>query len=163
MKNATRYCAGPAYYRMCSTDVYCSKQTGSSSTKGTITHHFFVFELGRKLSMQPKFVAAQKNVVKTETQQTFVNGLFQSGWLRAFIPAGSACIAHNNCMSCPSIWATLSALLINILLGSFQLFLHSDQPSEGEIIPASGVCQSGRLHYPRRRRWWLHALTDRLL
>ena len=24
---------------------------------------------------------------------------------------GSACIAHNNCMSCPSIWATLSALL----------------------------------------------------
>ena len=39
-------------------------------------------------------------------------------------------------MSCPSIWATLSALLINILLGSFQLFLHSDQPSsEGEINP----------------------------
>ena len=34
------------------------------------------------------------------------------------------------------MWATLSALLINILLGSFQLFLHSDQPlSEGEIIP----------------------------
>ena len=29
--------AGPAYYRMCSTDVYCSKQTGSSSTKGN--HH----------------------------------------------------------------------------------------------------------------------------
>ena len=33
-------------------------------------------ELGRrKLSMQPKFVAAQKMIVKTETQQTFVNGL----------------------------------------------------------------------------------------
>ena len=45
---------------MCSTDVYCSKQTGSSSTKGTITHHFFVSELGRrKLSMQLKFVAAE--------------------------------------------------------------------------------------------------------
>ena len=29
--------AGPAYYRMCSTDVYCSKQTGSGSTKGN--HH----------------------------------------------------------------------------------------------------------------------------
>ena len=54
------------------------------------------------------------------------------------------CIAHNNCMSCPSIWAALSALLINILLGSFQLFLHSDQPlSEVKIIPFSGVCQSG--------------------
>ena len=59
-------------------------------------------------------------------------------------------------MSCPSIWATLSALPVNILLGSFQLFLHSDQLlSEGEIIPFSGTCQSGRLHYPRRRRWWL--------
>ena len=32
-------------------------------------------ELGRrKLSMQPKFVAAQKMLLKQETQQTFVNG-----------------------------------------------------------------------------------------
>ena len=38
-------------------------------------------------------------------------------------------------MSCPSIWATSSALLINILLGSFQLFLHDQPLSEGEIIP----------------------------
>ena len=68
--------AGPAYYRMCSTDVYCSKQTGSSSTEKTITIISSFLELGRrKLSMQPKFVAAQKNVIKTETQQTFVNGL----------------------------------------------------------------------------------------
>ena len=64
------------YYRMCSTDVYCSKQTGSERAKETITHHFFVSGVGRrKLSMQPKFVAAQKIIVKTETQQTFVNGL----------------------------------------------------------------------------------------
>ena len=47
MKNATRYRAGPAYYRMCSTDVYCSKQTGSSSTSETITHHFFVSGIGQ--------------------------------------------------------------------------------------------------------------------
>ena len=67
MKNATRYCAGPAYYRMCSTDVYCSKQTGSSSTKETIT---IISGIGRKLSMQPKFVAAQKMLLKTETQAT---------------------------------------------------------------------------------------------
>ena len=113
--------------------------------------------------MQPKFGGAE-NVVKTETQQTFVNGLLGFITLGIYLRWKRVCIAHNNCMSCPSIWATLSALLINILLGSFQLFLHSDQPlSEGEIIPFSGVCQSGRLHYPRRRRWWLHALTDRLL
>ena len=48
MKKMLSYCAGPAYYRMCSTDVYCSKQTGSSSTKETITHHFFVSGIGQK-------------------------------------------------------------------------------------------------------------------
>ena len=53
------------------------------------------------------------------------------------------CIAHNNCMSCPSIWATLSALLINILLGSFSCFCMVISLSEGEIIPFSSVCQSG--------------------
>ena len=76
-KMLSRYCAGPAYYRMCSTDVYCSKQiAGSSSTKGSPSPIISSFlELGKKLSMRPKFVAAQKNVVKTETQQTFVNGL----------------------------------------------------------------------------------------
>ncbi len=36
--------------------------------------HFFVWGIGKKLSMQPKFGGAE-NVVKTETQQTFVNGL----------------------------------------------------------------------------------------
>ena len=59
----------------------CAQQTftvqnkpAAVCSKETITHHFFVSELSRrKLSMQPKFVAAQKNVVKTETQQTFVN------------------------------------------------------------------------------------------
>ena len=59
----------------CSTDVYCSKQTGSSSTKGTITHHFFVSELGRRTVDAAKICGGAENVVKTETQQTFVNGL----------------------------------------------------------------------------------------
>ena len=57
---------------------YCSKQTGNGSTKGKPSPIISSFlELGRRklMSMQPKFVAAQKNVVKTETQQTFVNGL----------------------------------------------------------------------------------------
>ena len=71
------YCAGPVYYRMCSTDVYCSKQTGSSSTKGeTITHHFFVSGIGQKKTVDAaKICGGAENVVKTETQQTFVNGL----------------------------------------------------------------------------------------
>ena len=93
MKNATRYCTGPAPYRMCSTDVYCSKQTGSSSTK-TITHHFFVSDWAGKLSMQPKFVAAQKMLFR-QTQQTFVNGLL--GFITLNIaPLEARIIAHNS-------------------------------------------------------------------
>ena len=36
-KMLPRYCAALLITGMCSTDVYCSKQTGSSSTKGN--HH----------------------------------------------------------------------------------------------------------------------------
>ena len=56
-------CPGPAYYRMCSTDVYCSKQTGSSSTKA-ITHHFFVSGIGQKTVDAAKICGAE-NVIKT--------------------------------------------------------------------------------------------------
>ena len=130
----------------------CAQQTftvqnkpAAVAPKETITHHFFVSGIGQKKTVDAaKICGGAENVVKTETQQTFVNGLLGFITLKVFSRWKRVCIAHNNCMSCPSIWATLSALLINILLGSFQLFLHSDQPlSEGEIIPFSGVCQSG--------------------
>ena len=134
----------PCLYRMCSTDVYCSKQTGSSSTKGNHHPSFLRFwNWARKLSMQPKFVAAQKILLKQSPAN--IRKWIARFCARHLYSAGSyVCIAHNNCMSCPSIWTSLYLLLINILLGSFQLFLHSDQPlSEGEIIPFSSVCQSG--------------------
>ena len=94
MKNATRYCAGPAYYRMCSTDVYCSKQPAAVAPKETITHHFFVSGIGQKKTVDAaKICGGAENVVKTETQQTFVNGLL--GFITLGIyTAGSACIAH---------------------------------------------------------------------
>ena len=73
-------------------DVYHSKQTGSSSTKGNHhLHHFFVSGIGqKKLSMQLKFVAAQK-MLATETQQTFVNGLLGFITLGIYI-CRSACV-----------------------------------------------------------------------
>ena len=64
----------PAYYRMCSTDVYCSKQTGSSSTKGNHHPSFFVSGIGQKKTVVVKFVAAQKMLTK-RSQQTLLNGL----------------------------------------------------------------------------------------
>ena len=76
---------------MCSTDVYCSKQTGSSSTKETITHHFFVSGIGQKKTVDAaKICGGAENVVKTETQQTFVNGLLGFITLKLLYSAGSA-------------------------------------------------------------------------
>ena len=93
MKNATRYCAGPAYYRMCSTDVAISKQTSSSSTKETITHHFFVSGIGQKKTVDAaKICGGAENVVKTETQQTFVKWIAQFYYFRHLYSAGSACV-----------------------------------------------------------------------
>ena len=134
----------PAYYRMCSTDVYCSKQTGSSSTKGNHHPSFLRFwNWAEENCRCSKICGGAENVVKTETQQTFVNGLLGFITLGIYTPLEALILLLTIIAGCPSIWATLS-LLINILLGSFQLFLHSDQPlSEGEIIPFSGVCQSG--------------------
>ena len=66
MKNATRYCAGPVYYRMCQIDVYRSKQTGSSTKGNYQIYHFFVSWnwAEENCRMQPKFVAAQKMLLK---------------------------------------------------------------------------------------------------
>ena len=152
-----------AHYRMCSTDVYCSKQTGSSSTKGNhFTHHFFVSGIGQKKTVDAaKICGGAENVVKTETQQNIRK------WIARFYYFSThrrkrVCIAHNNCMSCPSIWATLSALLINILLGSFQLFLHSDQPLWGWNNPVQRCLPVGEvaLSTPEAVVASMHRLTD---
>ena len=143
MKKMLLACAGPAYYRMCSTDVYCSKQTGSGSTEKPSPIISSFLNWAEENCRCSKICGGAENVVKTRNPANIRKWIARFYYFRHLYSAGRVCIAHNNCMSCPSIWATLS-LLINILLGSFQLFLHSDQPlSEGEIIPFSGVCQSG--------------------
>ena len=54
----------------CSTDVYCSKQTGSSSTKGN--HHPSFLRFGiwaeEKLSMQPKLRERKQEEMKPSTK-----------------------------------------------------------------------------------------------
>ena len=65
MKNATRYCAGPLITGCAQQTFTVQNKPAAVAPKETITHHFFVSELGRrKLSMQPKFVAAQKMLLK---------------------------------------------------------------------------------------------------
>ena len=83
MKKMLLATASPAYYRMCSTDVYCSKQTGSSSTKGNHHPSFLRFlELGRKAVDAAKICGGAENVVKTETRRNIRK------WIARFITLG---------------------------------------------------------------------------
>ena len=78
--------------------------------------------------------------------------------------AGSACVLLTIIAWVAHRYGQLYLLLINILLGSFQLFLHSDQPLWGEIIPFSGVCQSGGcIIHAGGRGGFTHWLTDCLI
>ena len=142
---ATCYCAGPAYYRMCSTDVYCSKQTGSSSTKGNHHPSFLRFwNWAEENCRYSQNLWRRRKMLLNRNLANIRKWIARFYYFRHLYSAGSACVLLTIiAWSCPSIWATLFALLINILLGSFQLFLHRSASSEGEIIPFSGVCQSG--------------------
>ena len=108
----------PTYYRTsASTDVY-SKQTGSSSTKGNHHPSFLRFWNWAKKTVDAakKFVAAE-NVVKTENPANIHKWIARFYYFKHLYSAGSlVCIAHDGkgCLSVPSIWATLSALLINL-------------------------------------------------
>ena len=61
----------------------CAQQTftvqnkpAAVAPKETITHHFFVSGIGQKKTVDGmRSRGGAENVVKTETQQTFVNGL----------------------------------------------------------------------------------------
>ena len=144
MKNATRYCAGPAYYRMCSTDVYCSKQTGSSSTKGN--HHpsfLLVSGIGQKKTlMQPKFVAAQKMLLN-RNPANIRKWIARFYYFRHYTPLEArvlltiivrATVMGNFHLHCSLIYFCLSSCFCIVISLSL----------EGEIIPFSGVRQSWR-------------------
>ena len=75
-KNATRYCAGPVYYRCAQQTFTGSNKPAAVAPKETITHHFFCFWNWAEETVDgAKICGGAENVVKTETQQTFVNGL----------------------------------------------------------------------------------------
>ena len=60
---------------MCSTDVYCSKQPAAVAP---VVHHLSFLRFwnwAEETVDAAKICGGAENVVKTETQQTFVNGL----------------------------------------------------------------------------------------
>ena len=73
--------------------IYCSSKPAAVAPKETITHHFFVSGIGQKKTVDAaKICGSAESVVKTETQQTFVNGLLGFITLGIYTPAGSACV-----------------------------------------------------------------------
>ena len=82
-----------SYYRMCSTNVYCSNRPAAVAPKKPSPIISSFLELGRKeaIPMQPKFVAAQKMLLKQKPRQTFVNGLLSFITLGIYTPLG-ACV-----------------------------------------------------------------------
>ena len=99
----------------------CAQQTFTVQNKPaavapkerTITHHFFVSGIGQKKTVDAaKICGGAENVVKAETQQTFVNGLLGFITLGIYTPLERVCIAHNNCMICPHRYGQLYLLLL---------------------------------------------------
>ena len=128
--------------------------------KKTITHHFFVSGIGQKktVDVKAKICGGAENVVKTETQQTFVNGLL--GFITLGIyTAGSVC-SSLILRELPTEAATLSALLINILSVPSSCFWYRISFSEGENNPVQRCLPVGRL-LSYAGGGVLHALTDR--
>ena len=75
-------------------NVYCSKQTGGSSTKGSSPIISSFLEFGQKKTVDAaKICGGAENIVKTETpQQTFVNGLLGFITLGIYTPLEASCV-----------------------------------------------------------------------
>ena len=147
----------------CAQQTFTVKQTGGSSTKGNHHPSFLRFWNWAEENCRYSQNLWQREILLNKTQQTFVNGLLGFITLGIYSPLEAPCVLLTIIAWVIDMGNSIYCSLIYFWV-RFQLFYLSDQPlSEGEIIPFSGVCQSGEAAYPRRRRWWLHALTDRLL
>ena len=96
MKNATRCCAGPAYYRMCSTDVAVQNKPAAVAPKETITIISSFLELGRKKTVSTaKIYGGAENVVKAKPANVrkWIARFYYFGHL---YHAGPRVCAHNN-------------------------------------------------------------------
>ena len=71
----------------CAQQTFTVQNKPAVAPKETITHHFFVSGIGQKKTVDAaKICGGAENVVKTETQQTFVNGLLDFNTLGIYTP-----------------------------------------------------------------------------
>ena len=105
-------------------------QTNVKQSSSTRNHHpsFLRFwNWAEENCRAAKICGGAENVVKTETQQTFVNGLLGFVTLGIYTPLEAVCIAHNNCR----VAHRYGQLYLHCSLIYFWVpssCLHSDQP-----------------------------------
>ena len=74
----------------CAQQTFTVQNKPAVAPKETITYHFFVSGIGQKKTVDAaKICGGAENVVKTETQQTFVNGLLGFILLGIYTPLES--------------------------------------------------------------------------
>ena len=127
-------------------NVYCSKQTGSSSTKETITHHFFVSGIGRKTVDAAKICGGAENV-KTETNKHSWKWIARFYYFRHLYSAGSACVLTIIAWVAHRYGAALYLHCSLIYFWVPSSCLHSDQPLSEDrnnpvqrCLPVGGGC-----------------------
>ena len=104
------------------------KQTGSSSTKGNHHHHFLRFwNRPKKTVDAAKICGGAENVVKAETQQTFVNGLLGFITLGIYTPLEALLCVLCRAWIAIDMGSSIYCSLIYFWVPS-SCFLHSDQP-----------------------------------
>ena len=100
----------------------CAQQTftvqnkpAAVAPKETITHHFFVSGIGQKKTVDAAKICGGAENVKTKPAN-IRKWIARFYYFRHLYSAGSACVLLTIiAWKLPSIWATLSTLLINIL------------------------------------------------
>ena len=107
----------------------CAQQTFTVQNKPQCRHQrkpspiIFVSGIGQKKTVDAaKICGGVENVSANRNPANIRKWIARFYYFRHLYPLEARVYcSHYFRMSCPSIWATLSALLINILLGSFQL------------------------------------------
>ena len=145
MKNATSLPRWPCLLQDVLYQTFTvQSQTGSSSTSENHHPSFLRFwNWAEEIVDAAKICGGAENVVVIETQQTFVNGLLKVYYFRAFILRwkralltiiGRVAHRYGTYLHCSLIYFWVPSSCFCIVIVAF---------SEGEIIPFSGVCQSG--------------------
>ena len=92
MKNATRYCAGPAVTGCAQQTFTVQNKPAAVAPKETITHHFFVSGIGQKKTVDAAGCGGAENVVKNRNPANGRKWIARFYYFRHLYSAGSACV-----------------------------------------------------------------------